>query len=49
MMRLAEAFPDRGIVQTLSAQLSWSHFVELLTIDEPLKREFYAELARLHR
>ncbi len=29
-IRFAEAFPDREIVQTLSAQLSWSHFAELL-------------------
>ncbi len=41
-------FADRQIVQTLSAQLSWSHFVEILPLDEPLKREFYTELARLH-
>ncbi len=49
MIRFADCFADRQIVQTLSAQLSWSHFVELLTLNEPLKREFYAELARLHR
>ncbi len=49
MLRFAELFPDRQIVQTVSGQLSWSHFVELLTLDKPLKREFYAELARLHR
>jgi hypothetical protein len=49
MLRLAEAFPDRAIVQTLSAQLSWSHLLDILTLDDPLKREFYAELARLHR
>lgn len=49
MLRFAEVFVDRQIVQTLSAQLSWSHFVEILPLDEPLKREFYTELARLHR
>jgi len=49
MLRFAELFSDRSIVQTLSGQLSWSHFVEVLTLDEPLKREFYVELARLHR
>jgi predicted nuclease of restriction endonuclease-like (RecB) superfamily len=48
MLRFAELFPDRLIVQTVSGQLSWSHFVELLTLEEPLKREFYTELARLH-
>ncbi len=49
MIRFAEAFPDRQIVQTLSAQLGWSHFVELLPLDDPLKREFYAEMCRLER
>ena len=28
-------------VQTLSKLLSWSHFVELLKIDDPLERNFY--------
>ncbi len=49
MTRFAEAFPDSQIVQTLSAQLSWSHFVELIPLDDPLKRAFYAEMCRLER
>ncbi len=28
-------------LQTVSAELSWSHFVELLEVDDPLAREFY--------
>lgn len=44
MMRFYEQFPDEQIVLTVSAQLSWSHFVELLKLDEPLKREFYLQL-----
>lgn len=43
MMRFAEAFPDETIVSTLSRQLSWSHFLDLIYIDDPLKREFYTE------
>ena len=31
-------------VATLSQQLCWSHFVELLPIQDDLKREFYATL-----
>jgi len=31
-------YPD---VQTLSGQLNWSHFCELLIIDDKLKRDFY--------
>jgi predicted nuclease of restriction endonuclease-like (RecB) superfamily len=49
MVRFAERFPDREIVQTLSATLSWSHLAELLTVDDPLKREFYAEMCRVER
>ncbi len=49
MVQFAQVFPDRQIVMTLSERLSWSHFVEIVTLDAPLKREFYAELARLNR
>ena len=40
-------FPDETIVSTLSAQLSWSHFIELLPIKDPLARDFYAEICRI--
>ena len=36
MIWLAEAFPDPKIVSTLSKQLSWSHFVEILPIKDSL-------------
>ena len=49
MVRFAEVFPDERIAQTLSAQLSWSHFVELIPLDDPLKRDFYAEVCRIER
>jgi hypothetical protein len=47
MMRFAEVFPEEEIVATLSQQLSWSHFRELLPLEQPLKREFYAEMSRV--
>ncbi|NJM45065.1 MAG: DUF1016 domain-containing protein [Alkalinema sp. RU_4_3] len=47
MMRFAEVFPDRDIVQTLSAQLAWSHFLEIIYLKDTLQREFYAEMCRL--
>ena len=47
MMKFAEAFPDEEIVATLSHRLSWSHFRELLPLDKPLQREFYAEMCRM--
>jgi predicted nuclease of restriction endonuclease-like (RecB) superfamily len=46
MLRFAEAFPDVQIVSALRRQLSWTHFREIIYIDDPLKREFYAELCR---
>jgi predicted nuclease of restriction endonuclease-like (RecB) superfamily len=49
MIRLAEVYPDAQIVQTLSAQLGWSHFLEILPMNDPLKRDFYAEMCRLER
>jgi predicted nuclease of restriction endonuclease-like (RecB) superfamily len=49
MIQFAEAFSDEEIVATLSRQLSWSHFVEIMPIDDPLKRDFYAEMCRMER
>ncbi len=42
MIQFSEGFPDPSIVSTLSAQLSWSHFVELLAIPSVEARQFYA-------
>lgn len=47
--KFAEAFPDAQIVATLSQQLGWSHFVEILPLKTPLEREYYAELCRIER
>jgi hypothetical protein len=49
MIQFAERFPDGEIVATLSRQLGWSHFVELIPLEDPLKREFYAEMCRIER
>lgn len=47
--QVAAVFSDEAIVHTLYAQLSWSHFKALAAIAEPLKRDFYVQLAQLHR
>lgn len=47
MMQFAEAFPDEEIVATLWRQLSWSHFRELLPLNKPHQRDFYAEMCRI--
>lgn len=49
MVKFAEAFPDEQIVATLSRELGWSHFVELLPLKKPMEREFYAEMCRIER
>ena len=49
MIQFSEAFPNEEIVSTLSRQLGWSHFSEMLPLKEPLKQEFYAEMARVER
>lgn len=49
MLRFAEAFPDAGIVSTLSRQLAWSHFLELIYLRDPLAREFYAQMCAQER
>lgn len=45
MLRFAEQFTDFEIVVTLSRQLSWSHFVELLPLKTIEAKLFYAQNA----
>ncbi|MCT8336751.1 DUF1016 domain-containing protein [Methanoculleus sp. Afa-1] len=49
MVKFSQAFPDPRIVATLSQTLSWSHFRELLPLEKPLQRDFYAEMCRIER
>jgi len=49
MVRFAEVFPDIEIVATLSRQMGWSHFKELLPLEKPFQCDFYAEMCRLER
>ncbi|MBP6986174.1 MAG: hypothetical protein KBB83_06265 [Alphaproteobacteria bacterium] len=49
MIKFYETFPDYEIVATLSRQLGWSHFIELIPMSEPIKREFYAALCMNER
>lgn len=46
MRKLYLTYP---ILQTVSAKLSWSHYVELLKIDDPLERSFYEKEAEAER
>jgi predicted nuclease of restriction endonuclease-like (RecB) superfamily len=49
MIKFSEQFPDWGIVSTLSRQLGWSHFKEMLYFKDELQRDFYAEMCRVER
>ena len=49
MIRFAEVFSDKKIVHALSAQLTWTHFREIIYLDDSLQRDFYAEMCRIER
>ena len=49
MVQFAEVFADEQIVVSLIRHLSWTHFVALIPLKEPLQREFYAEMCRIER
>jgi len=44
MMKFANSFSEQNIA-TLSQQLSWSHFRELIPLEDKLKIEFYTQVA----
>lgn len=47
MIQFASVFPDLKIVASLMRQLTWTHFIQLLPIQDPLKRDFYAQMCRI--
>lgn len=49
MARFAELFPNEQILVSLLQTLSWTHFLALLPLKDPLAREFYAEMCRVER
>ena len=44
MMQFADKFPDEKIVVSLIRQLSWTHILAIIPIEDGLKREFYIEM-----
>ena len=48
MMKFAQYFTFENIA-TLSQQLSWSHFKELLPMEDNLKIEFYSQMSALDK
>jgi len=49
MMQFAELFSDEAIVVSLIRQLSWTHILAIIPMDDPLKREFYIEMCKLEK
>ncbi len=49
MVQFAEVFSDEAIVVSLIRQLSWTHFLVLIPLKDPLVRDFYAEMCRIER
>ena len=49
MIQFAEVFPDMKIVVSLLRQLGWTHFLRIIPLNDPLKRDFYAEMCRVER
>ncbi|HEX8376240.1 MAG TPA: PDDEXK nuclease domain-containing protein [Pedobacter sp.] len=46
MINFYLAYSEDANIATLSQELSWSHFVELITIEDKVKRDFYFELSK---
>jgi hypothetical protein len=44
MMQFADVFADHETVVSLIRQLSWTHILAIIPIEDPLKRAFYIEM-----
>lgn len=44
MMKVARYYSDAQMFATLSQTLTWGHFLELVTIEDPTKRLFYQQM-----
>lgn len=44
MIQFATVFPDKKIVVSLIRQLSWTHILAVVPIEDPLKRDFYIQM-----
>jgi DUF1016 N-terminal domain len=49
MIRFVDVWPDRTQVEILAPQVGWSHFKELLYLENEIQRQFYAEMCRVER
>lgn len=49
MVQFAATFPNEQIVVSLIRQLSWTHFIALIPLKDPLRRDYYAQMASAER
>ena len=49
MIRFAEAWPVESEAAELAQIMGWSHFKEILYLDNPLQRSFYAQMCQVER
>jgi len=49
MMQFAVLFPDEKKVVSLIRQLSWTHILAVIPIEDPLKRDFYIQMCTMEK
>ncbi|HEJ4166882.1 TPA: DUF1016 family protein [Pseudomonas aeruginosa] len=49
MVQFAATFPDEQILVSLIRELSWTHFIALIPLKDPLQRDYYAQMASTER
>lgn len=49
MVQFAATFPDEQILVSLIRELSWTHFIALIPLKDPLQRDYYAQMASAER
>jgi predicted nuclease of restriction endonuclease-like (RecB) superfamily len=49
MIRFVEAWPDETEAAELAQHMGWSHFKEILYLENPVQRQFYAQMCRVER
>jgi predicted nuclease of restriction endonuclease-like (RecB) superfamily len=49
MMQFVEVFQDEQIVVSLIRELSWTHILAIIPIEDPLKRDFYIQMCKLEK
>jgi predicted nuclease of restriction endonuclease-like (RecB) superfamily len=49
MVQFYKAFPEKEIVVSLIRQLTWTHILAVIPMEDLLKREFYIEMCKLEK